>query len=313
MKSISNKIILGTRGSALALAQSQNFAKTLQACHPGLEVELKTIVTSGDRIQDRPLDQVGGKGLFLKEIEAALLNQEIDFAVHSLKDVPAQLPKGLMIACYPERLSSSDLLITQTGLTLAELPPNAKIGTTSLRRRVQLKRLRPDLHFEILRGNIDTRLKRLQQGDFDAIVLAKAGLLRLGIDLQNTYELPILAAPGQGSLAIEIRAEDEDMKNLLKPLHHLNSAIVNEAERQLMQRLEGDCNVPFGVCAKIENSEIEMNAFLSDNEGKTWIAANLSGPLADYREIADRLGDMMWKQGAEALVKQNRQHKNIKT
>lgn len=306
MKTTPQKIILGTRASALALAQSQGFARELQAKHPGLEVELKSIVTSGDRIQDRPLDQVGGKGLFVKEIEAALLKKEIDFAVHSLKDLPSVLPPGLRVGCYPARLSSADVLIGRSGEDLLSLPHQAKIGTTSLRRRLQLKRLRPDLDFEMLRGNIDTRLRRLDQGDFDAIVLAKAGLMRLGIPLDRAREIPIVPAPGQGSLAIEIREDDEAIRKLLKPLHHPPTEIINEAERRLMKRLEGDCNVPFGAHGVLVGSELKLRAFLSDPECIQWIEAEESGPADRHREVADRLGEAMWSRGAEAIVQKNR-------
>ncbi len=206
------KKVLGTRGSPLALAQSRAFAEALGRAHPDLEIEFKTITTTGDRIQNRFLSEVGGKGLFVKEIEDALLAGEIDLAVHSLKDMPAVLPEGLEIACYPERRDPRDVLVSRSWGGWKGLPEGATVGTTSLRRRLQLQALRPDLRFEMLRGNIDTRLRRLAEGDFDAIVLAKAGILRLGLDPEGATELSLLPAPGQGTLAIETRSGDSELR-----------------------------------------------------------------------------------------------------
>lgn len=282
-------LILGTRGSALAWAQSSAFAAALEARHPGLKVELKKILTSGDRIQDRFLSEVGGKGLFVKEIEEGLLRQEVDLAVHSLKDVPAELAPGLEIAIYPERLDPEDVLIAAQRKSLAELPPNPRIGTSSLRRRFQLARLRPDLSFELLRGNIDTRLRKLDEGIYDAIVLAKAGMRRLGVDLSRAVELPIVAAPGQGTLAIEARAGDRRVRDLLAPLHHRPTEIVSLAERRVMKALGGGCHLPLGVYGEISGEKLRLKAFLADPEGSLCVEEETEGLASKWMKVADKL------------------------
>ncbi|HKY62150.1 MAG TPA: hydroxymethylbilane synthase [bacterium] len=289
------RLILGTRGSALAWAQSSAFAAALEARHPGLKVELKKILTSGDRIQDRFLSEVGGKGLFVKEIEEGLLREEVDLAVHSLKDVPAELAPGLEIAIYPQRLDSEDVLIAASRKSLAELPPRARVGTSSLRRRLQLARLRPDLSFELLRGNIDTRLRKLDEGAFDAIVLAKAGLRRLGVDLSRAVDLPIVAAPGQGTLAIEARAGDRRVKDLLAPLHHGPTETVSLAERRVMKALGGGCHLPLGVYGEIRGDRMKLKAFLAEPDGSRWVEEEVDGAAAEWDKVADELLRLMEK------------------
>lgn len=297
------RLILGTRGSALAWAQSSAFAANLEAQHPGLKVELKKIVTSGDRIQDRFLSEVGGKGLFVKEIEESMLRGEIDLAVHSLKDVPAELAPGLEIAIYPRRLDFEDVLIAAEGRSLAELPPGARVGTSSLRRRLQLARLRPDLQFEMLRGNIDTRLRKLQEGAFDAIVLAKAGMRRLGVDMSQAVDLPIVAAPGQGTLAIETRAEDARLKKLLKPLHHPPTELVSMAERRVMKALGGGCHLPLGVFGEIQGADLRLSVFLATPDGSTCIEERIGGPASQAEELADRLLQAIEAAGGKDILK----------
>ena len=285
----SDRLILGTRGSALAWAQSSAFAADLEACHPGLKVELKKIVTSGDRIQDRFLSEVGGKGLFVKEIEESLLRGEVDLAVHSLKDVPAELATGLTIAIYPRRLDFEDVLISSERRRLEDLPLRAKVGTSSLRRRLQMARIRPDLQFEMLRGNIDTRLRKLEEGLFDAIVLAKAGMRRLGVDLSKAVDLPIVAAPGQGTLAIETREDDARVQQLLQPLHDPATELVSMAERRVMKALGGGCHLPLGVYGEIQGSDFKLSAFLASADGNICIEEQVQGPLNQAIELADRL------------------------
>jgi len=296
------KKVLGTRGSPLALAQSQAFADALKASQPGLEIDFKTITTSGDRIQNRFLSEVGGKGLFVKEIEDALLAGEIDLAVHSLKDMPAVLPEGLEIGCYPERRDPRDVLIPRKKGDWKDLQEGAKVGTSSLRRRLQLKALRPDLQFEILRGNIDTRVRRLREGDFQAIVLAKAGMLRLGLDLQDAVELPILPAPGQGTLAIEMRSGDPDLRDLLAPLHHAATETVSLAERRVMRELGGSCNLPLGVFGEDLGDSLRLSVFLSDSEGNRRIEASLEGNSSDPLGLADRLVELVWQRGGRDIL-----------
>ncbi|MGH7831146.1 MAG: hydroxymethylbilane synthase, partial [Candidatus Binatia bacterium] len=210
---------VGTRASPLALAQSELFCAALARAVPGVTVTLVPITTSGDRIQDRVLGDAGGKGLFVKEIEAALLAGTVDWAVHSMKDLPAELPAGCAIGCIPARLNYEDVLVTPRGMGLRGLKPGAVLGTSSLRRRMQLSRLRPDLRFAPLRGNIDTRVKKMTEGVCDGVVLARAGLLRLKLAVPHMERLPILPAPGQGCLAVEIRAGDERVRELLEKVH----------------------------------------------------------------------------------------------
>ncbi|MFO1462457.1 MAG: hydroxymethylbilane synthase [bacterium] len=293
---------LGTRGSPLALAQSQAFADSLMRARPGLKLELRTITTSGDRIQNRFLSEVGGKGLFVKEIEDALLAGEVDLAVHSLKDMPAVLPEGLEIGCYPERRDPHDVLIARAGGDWRGLPEGARVGTTSLRRRLQLKALRPDLRFEMLRGNIDTRLRRLREGAFDAIVLAKAGMQRLGLDLEGAVELPILPAPGQGTLAIEIRGADASLRQDLSALHHAPTEAASLAERRVMRELGGSCNLPLGVYGEMRGDRMRLSAFLSDLEGERHIEAACEGAAADPLGLADQLLARIWERGGREIL-----------
>ena len=257
-------IRIGTRASRLAQTQSRLMqARIAAAIGPGEAAEdvapLVLITTSGDRIQDRRLLEAGGKGLFVKELEEALMDGRIDCAVHSMKDVPAELPAGLLIAAIPEREDPRDALISQDDARLDELPPGARIGTASLRRQAQTLYRRPDLKIEMLRGNVETRLKRLDEGAFDAILLAMAGLKRLGLDARVTQLIdPIAAppAPGQGALAIEVRAEDRDAP-WLAALHHAPTAVAVAAERGALQALEGSCRTPIGAYARIDSGLID--------------------------------------------------------
>lgn len=296
------RLSLGTRGSPLALAQSRRFAEELQAAHPGLQIDFQTITTSGDRIQNRFLAEVGGKGLFVKEIEDALSSGGIDLAVHSLKDMPALLPEGLEIACYPKRKNPRDVLIAREGLDWPALPQGAKVGTSSLRRRLQLRRLRPDLNFELLRGNIDTRLRKLQEGGYDAIVLARAGMERLGLDATGAVELPIVPAPGQGTLAIEIRSRDAELRALLAALHDPETERVSLAERRVMRELGGSCNLPLGVFGEIVGGALRLQAFLASPDGGKYIEADTEGPADAPLDAADRLVEEIWRRGGRELL-----------
>src|SRR5579863_2100169 len=245
-------LVYATRRSALALAQCRAFCAALAAKHPGLELVEEQVVTSGDRIQDRPLSEVGGKGLFVKEIEEALLERRADFAVHSIKDVPGVLPEGLVIACVPTREDPHDVLVSPRYGTLAALPQGARVGTSSLRRKVALLAARPDLQVVPLRGNVDTRLRKVDAGEADAIVLARAGLVRLGLEDRATSVLEpnvSLPAVGQGALGIEARAKDERVLAVLASLHHAGTATCVAAERGVMEALEGDCKTPLGAHA----------------------------------------------------------------
>jgi len=253
------KIIVGSRQSALALTQTGHVIDSLRDISRSLgldyEFEVKKIVTKGDRILDVTLSKVGGKGLFVKEIEQALLDGDIDMAVHSMKDMPAELPDGLIIGAVPEREDPRDCLITRDGRSLEELPQGAKVGTSSLRRASQLKAARPDLNIETIRGNIDSRLKKLETEGFDAIVLAAAGLHRMGWKDRITHYLSpeqCLPAVGQGALAIECRMEDSSMLELLSHLQHSPTAWAAIAERSYLDTLNGGCQVPIGAYAVVD-------------------------------------------------------------
>ena len=257
------KVIVGSRKSELALTQTKWVIAQLSKHHPEVSFDLKHIVTKGDRILNVTLSKVGGKGLFVKEIEQALFDKEIDFAVHSLKDMPAVLPKGLTIACVPVRADHRDALISRNDIPFKELPKGAVVGTSSLRRQSQLLHARPDLHIESLRGNIDTRLRKLDEGQYDAIVLAAAGLERMGwSDEKVTEYLPVdlmLPAVGQGALAIECRSDDEALIQMLSLIHDEGTAKVVFAERAFLAELGGSCQVPIashGVLKKGDHSFI---------------------------------------------------------
>lgn len=266
---------LGTRGSLLAKTQSQLVASEIEKRHTGLAVELIVLKTSGDQIQDRPLYEFGGKGLFTKELEQALQRDEIDVAVHSFKDVPVTQPlvsvDDLVIAAVPEREDPRDVLCSLMAKQIADLPREAKVGTSSLRRKCQLLELRPDLKIEMLRGNIDTRLRRLRDGAFDAIILAAAGLRRTG--LFNEAEMvmldpdQMLPAPGQGALAVQCRRTDERTRELLSVLDHRETEQCVTAERVIVQTLGGDCHSPIGALAEIDAQNMTLKVAVGSRGG----------------------------------------------
>jgi len=263
---------LGTRGSMLARMQSQQTADALMAANPGLHVELVILKTTGDQVTDRPLHEIGGKGLFTKELELALLDGRIDFAVHSYKDVPVTMPlvdqTELTIAAVPKREKPDDVMVSRVASSLAELPVGAKIGTGSLRRRSQILNARPDLRVEMIRGNIDTRMKKIDAG-FDAVVLAAAGLSRAGLlDTATCHAIPeILPAPGQGALALQCRIRDDATIAVLRSLHHEPTAKCVSAERAVVFKLNGDCHSPIAALATIEGSVATLQAAVGCREG----------------------------------------------
>lgn len=262
-------LTIGTRGSALALAQTQQFAATLAAA-AGIQTRLEIISTRGDRIQDRPLAAIGGKGLFTLELEEALRSGRIQLAVHSLKDLPTEDPEGLIIGCVPERASPWDVLI---GHRLADLPQGAVVGTGSLRRRVQLLAARPDLDIQDIRGNVGTRLRKLHEQPYDAIVLARAGIQRVGLDLGETPHEDLdpavcLPAPAQGALGIQCRADDAHTQGALAAVAHRETAICIEAERSFLATVEGGCNVPAGAYATLTDEVLWLEAMLADDAGR---------------------------------------------
>ncbi len=298
------RVRIGTRKSKLALWQA-NFVKSFLERHWSLEVELVKITTTGDKILDSPLAKIGGKGLFVKEIEQALLEGRIDLAVHSLKDVPMVIPDGLTLGAITEREYPYDVLLSREGLTLQELPPNAKVGTSSLRRQVQIKRLRRDLKVEVLRGNVDTRVRKLKEGHFDAIVLAFAGVKRMGYedDIAEVLEY-FIPAVGQGSLAIEVREGDTEILKLVKPLDHHESRLRAECERAFLKELEGGCQVPIGAFAYLENGQIRIKGFISDLEGDKFVEGKEEGPPSEAKEVGRRLARNLLSLGGDRILKE---------
>ena len=296
------KLTYATRRSALALAQCRAFVARLKAAHPDLEMIEEQVVTTGDKIQDRPLSEVGGKGLFVKEIEEALLERRADLAVHSIKDVPGVLPDGLLITCIPTREDPRDVLVAPKHGGLESLPKGATVGTSSLRRAVSLRAARPDLVIVPMRGNVDTRLRKVDEGECDAIVLARAGLVRLGLEARATAVLePEISLPavGQGALGIECRIEDGSTRALLAALHDEATSRCVAAERGVMVALEGDCKTPLGAFGErrvLASGTIELflRAFICEPDGTNlrrgedtvrWPASD-----DDARRIGERLG-----------------------
>ena len=264
------RLVLATRRSALALAQSRAFARALEGAVPGLAVEELQIVTSGDKTQDKPLQDIGGKGLFIKELEEALLDGRAHFAVHSIKDVPAELAPGLALACVPPREDPRDALVTRSGQKLAELPAGARVGTSSLRRAVSILEARPDLRAEPVRGNVDTRLRKVQEGVVDAVVLALAGLKRLGwADRATEILSPEVSLPaiGQGALGIECRDGDTETHSVLARLADPEATICVAAERAVMATVGGSCRLPVAAHAVREGDAIVLRGMLADPDG----------------------------------------------
>ncbi len=283
-----SRIRIGTRGSALALWQANHVQARLAAL--GHEVELRVIVTTGDRVLDRRLENVGGKGAFLKEIEEAMLAGEVDLAVHSLKDVPTVLPAGLALCAVLERADPRDALLS-AGPRLAELPRGARVGTTSLRRQALLGALRPDLAIEPLRGHVDTRIRRLREGRFEAILLAMAGLTRLGRAGEVTEPLDprrFVPAPGQGAIALECREGDAAVRAAVAPLDHAATSRAVSAERAFLESLGGGCNVPLGAHATTNGEQIEVVGFVASTDGKTMLRGEARGdaPVALGQALA---------------------------
>ena len=287
-----SKLVFATRKSPLALAQSRAFVHTVTDAHPGLTAEELWIVTSGDRFAVERLQDIGGKGLFVKELEEALLDGRADFAVHSIKDVPAELAPGLAIVCVPRREDPRDVLVTR-GPSLSELPAGARVGTSSLRRAVALKQHRPDLVIEPLRGNVDTRLRRVEEGAVDAIVLARAGLVRLGIEARATQVLEVeesLPAVGQGALGIEVRTDDARVRELLLAVHDAETSIAVSAERGLMASVGGSCRMPIAAHARRDGADLHLRAFVADSDGSRVRSGERRVPWPTTDEDARRLG-----------------------
>ncbi len=297
------RVRIGTRGSRLALAQAESVAEGLRA--RGAEVELVPIRTSGDQLAQVALADFGGKALFVKEIEEALLAGRVDVAVHSLKDMPAALPPGLGLAAFPPREDPADVLVTRDGGRLADLPAGARVGTSSLRRRVLLMRLRPDLRDEPIRGNVDTRLQQLAAGRYDALVMARAGLRRLGLEPAGATPLPVdefLPAAGQGILGVEARAGEGPLLELLATLDHTETRIQAEAERAFLLRLGAGCHTPVAGFARLNGSALSVSGLVASEDGRTVLTAAVSGPPSSARALGEKLAEELLARGAAAVL-----------
>ncbi|MBP2637413.1 MAG: hemC [Firmicutes bacterium] len=299
-------LVIGTRASKLALWQANHVAACLRERYPDMEIELKNMVTTGDKILDVPLAKIGGKGLFTKELEVAMLSGEIDLAVHSLKDMPTELPEGLILAAVTERVDPGDALISPEYQTLDKLPVNARVGTSSLRRKAQLLHARPDLDIVDLRGNLDTRLKKLITEKLDAILLAVAGLRRLGWDEHITQVLPqniCLPAVGQGALAIEARQNDTDTLELLAFLNHEPTRQATLAERAFLAEVEGGCQIPIGVYAQVTDPNmLQVQAVIMSPDGKAVVRETASGQTGEAAELGRTLAVCMLENGGREIL-----------
>ena len=298
-------IKIGTRGSKLALWQANWVKSSLELKHPFLSIELEIIKTKGDKILDVPLAKVGGKGLFVKEIEEALIDGRIDLAVHSMKDMPGDIPDGLCIGAIPEREIPQDVLISRHKKPLLELAPGAKIGTSSLRRKSQLLHTRPDLIVLPLRGNLDTRLNKLETENLDAIVLAAAGVKRLGLESRITEYLDeniMLPAVGQGALCIEVRENDPVVEPIVASLEHPHTRTVILGERAFLNRLEGGCQVPIAAYGKIDKNIFTLAGLVATVDGKTLFKETLTGPEDSSESIGIKLAERLISMGAEEII-----------
>lgn len=298
-------IRIGTRKSPLALWQAEFVRGRLLQAHPAIQVELVKMTTQGDIILDTPLAKVGGKGLFVKELEQALLDRRVDLAVHSIKDVPVTLPAGLHMPVICEREDPRDAFVSNAHARLADLPPGARVGTSSLRRQCQLRARYPALHIIDLRGNVNTRLAKLDAGDYDAIILAAAGLKRLGFGgrIRTAIEAEdSLPAVGQGAVGIECRVDDAETNRLIAPLNHAPSALRVRAERAMNHRLEGGCQVPIGGYATLQGTDLHLRGLVGNPDGSQIIRADIRGPAQQAEQLGAALADELLAQGARAIL-----------
>ena len=298
------QLTFATRPSALARWQTARVIQLLQAAHPGLECKESVITTKGDRVLDRPLPEIGGKGLFTSELEEALLSGKVHAAVHSLKDLPVEATPGIVVAAIPEREAAYDVLVCAEGQTLSSLPEGARVGTCSLRRTAQLLARRPDLTILPLRGNVETRLRKVLSGEYDAIILAQAGLTRLGLQAHISEVFPLevmLPAPGQGALAVQCRAEDTETLELLAAIHDPLTAAAVGAERAFLSGLGGGCSLPIAAFAEKNNGQIILTGAVISADGKQ--AIRLSAVDKEPYKLGERLAELVLERGAAELLK----------
>jgi hydroxymethylbilane synthase len=296
---------IGTRGSQLALFQANWVKDQLVQTHPGLKVTLIKIKTTGDKIQDAPLAKIGGKGLFVKEIEEALIQKRIDLAVHSIKDVPTEFPQGLHLSVITQREDPRDVFISRSGKTLKDLPQNAKIGTSSLRRQAQILHFRSDFEMIPLRGNLDTRLKKLKTMNLDGIVLALAGVKRLGLEERITEIIPTdisLPAIGQGALGIETRLNDKMVEEQIQFLNDKDSWIAVSAERAFLKKLEGGCQVPIAAFARAVGTTLQIDGLVGTIDGKRLIGHRMEGPIEKAESLGIELAEILLGKGAKEIL-----------
>jgi len=302
---MSREIRIATRKSALALWQAEYVKARLEASHPGLKVSLVPMVSRGDKLLDAPLAKIGGKGLFVKELETALMENEADIAVHSMKDVPMEFPEGLGLYCICEREDPRDAFVSNHFDDLDALPPGSVVGTSSLRRQAQLLARRPDLKIQFLRGNVNTRLAKLDAGEYDAIILAAAGLIRLGFGERIRSSISVdesLPAGGQGAVGIECRTTDSELHALLECLNHAPTATRVVAERALNKRLNGGCQVPIACYAVLEGDQLWLRGLVGQPDGTVLLRAEGRAPAADAEALGVQVAEALLDQGAEQIL-----------
>ena len=298
-------IRIATRQSALALWQAEHVKARLESAHPGIQVSLLPMVSRGDKLLDSPLAKIGGKGLFVKELETALLENQADIAVHSMKDVPMYFPEGLGLYCICEREDPRDAFVSNTFNSLAELPAGSVVGTSSLRRQAQILASRPDLKIQFLRGNVNTRLAKLDAGEYDAIILAAAGLIRLGFEARIRTSISVddsLPAGGQGAVGIECRSADTELQALLTPLHHRDTALRVTAERALNKHLNGGCQVPIACYAVLEGEQLWLRGLVGEPDGSRLLRAEQRGQASAAEQLGVAVADALLAQGAGQIL-----------
>ena len=301
------EITIGTRGSKLALFQANLVKAKLQQSFPGLRLRIRVIKTKGDVILDSPLAKIGDKGLFTKEIELALFRGEIDLAVHSMKDLPTQLPEGLMVGAILERDDPRDAFVSDKFARFDELPANATVATSSLRRRAAVRMLRKDVHLVDIRGNIDTRLRKLRENNLDGLILAAAGLIRLGLQghIREIFQPDRLTpAVAQGALGVEIRSDDDGMREVLKPLHHAPTAAAILAERAFLRGLEGGCQVPIGAFAEVNDGRLRLSGMLASLDGSRALQQQIEGSVEEAEHLGQMLAEKIRSLGGDDILRE---------